>query len=123
MSVESDFVASMLSHAPLAALIGDRLVPDKVEQGAPRPYIVYVVEREPEYLLDSALATTRYRFRVQCWGDTRTQCEQVADELEAAMQASTMEEGGLLTETRDTIAEHNLDLEGTEIAFDFWQDA
>lgn len=124
MSVESDLSASLLAHAPLAALVATRLAPDKVVQGAARPYIVYVVERDPTYTLDGALACTQYKFRFQCWHDTREGVEAVANALEAALLASTIESpAGIPIESREVINEHDLDLEGTEIAADLWIDA
>ncbi|MES2959801.1 MAG: DUF3168 domain-containing protein [Pseudomonadota bacterium] len=123
MSVETELHASLLAHAPLAALIGTRLAPDKIAQGEARPYIVYVVGREPTYHLDGTLATTLYTVRLQCWGDTRAQAEAVADALEAALLASTVEAGGIPIEERQTLAEHELDLEATEIVCEIWRDA
>jgi hypothetical protein len=122
MSVESDWKASMLAHAPLAALIATRLAPDKVAQDAVRPYVVYIVEREPHYLLDGALASTRYTFKLQCWADTRDAAEAVADACEGALTASALEPGGIPIEARGVMNEHDLDLEGTQIEFDIWVD-
>jgi hypothetical protein len=124
MSVETTLVTELLAYAPLSALVGTRLAPDKVVQGAPRPYIVYVVEREPTHLLDGSVASTFYRVSFQCWADTRAGCEELADALEAALALSTVEGpvGGLPTESRNVITEHELDLEGSEIVTEFWID-
>jgi hypothetical protein len=126
MSVESDTVAALLAHAPLAALVANRFAPDKVPQGIARPYVVYIVERKPEHTL-LGLAGTWYHFKLQAWADTRTECETVADAIEAALTAGTavllLEPLGIPVESRDVIAEHELDLEGTEIAFDRFIDA
>jgi hypothetical protein len=124
MSVESTLVTQLLAHAPLAALIGARLAPDKVAPGAARPYVVYVVKREPTYLLDGTLAVTQYSFSFQCWADTREEAETLADVLEAAMALTTaVETDGLQTETREVITGHELDLEGVEITAEGWVDA
>jgi hypothetical protein len=126
VSVESDIVAAQLAYAPLAALIGDRMAPDKVLQGVARPYVVYVVTREPTYLLDGSLATTLYTFKQQVWADTRAAAEEAADALVASLSAAAMlaiEPGGIPLESREVIAEHDLDLEGTEIVFEHWVDA
>lgn len=130
MSIETTLIAGLLTHAPLAALITNapnaaRLSPDKVVQGAPRPYIVYVVSRKPEHLLDGSVAATFYTVRFQCWADDRAACEALADALEAALALSTIEgpSGGLPIESREVITEHDLDLEGTEVVTEFWIDA
>ena len=124
MSVESDIRTALLANAPLAALIGARLAPDKIVQGAARPYIVYIVQREPVATLDGVVRSTLYKFRFQVWDDTRAGCEAAADALEVALTAATsIEPGGIPIDARETIAEHELDLEGTEIAFEHWRDA
>jgi hypothetical protein len=121
MSVESDLVAELLTHVPLATLVGTRISPDKVVQGAARPYIVYIVKREPMATIDGNVRSTRYMFSMQCWADTRDVAESVADALGTAL-AACVRDDGIPVDTRETLAEHELDLEGTEIAFEFWHD-
>ena len=125
MSVESDIRTALLANAPLAALIGARLAPDKIVQGAARPYIVYIVQREPVATLDGVVRSTLYKFRFQVWDDTRAGCEAAADALETALTAATgiQAVSGIPIDSRETIAEHELDLEGTEITFEHWRDA
>jgi len=123
MSVESDIRTALLANAPLAAIFGTRLAPDKIVQGAARPYIVYIVQREPIYTLDGTVRSTLYKFRYQVWDDTRAGCETAADALEVALTAATtIEPGGIPIDSRETINEHELDLEGAEIAFEHWRD-
>lgn len=124
MSVESDLRDSLLSHAPLAALVQGRIRPDKVEKGEARPYIVYLVKRTPQHTLDNVVRTTLYEFRMQCWADKREDAEDVADALEAALAASALEPpNGIPVDERFVLAEHDLDMEGTEVAFTLWHDA
>lgn len=123
MSVESDLVTQLLANAPLDALIEDRLAPDKVAPGATTPYVVYVVKKVPEYLLDGTLAATHYSFSFQCWAETREEAEDLADALEAALLTTTaVEAEGLQAESRDVITGHELDLEGTEVVAEGWVD-
>lgn len=119
MSIESDHRAALLAHAPLASLIGSRMAPDKVVEGTPRPFIVYTVQRTPEYFLNGDVAFTTYRIAHQVWADTRTSAEAVADALEAALQSSALQPEGLPVVSRDTISENDLDLEGNEIVAEF----
>ncbi len=122
MSVEDDMRADLLAHAPLVALV-TKIAPDKVEQGQARPFIVYLVEREPIYGLET-LATTRYEFTFQCWGDTRAQAEAVADALEAALAlATTVDPSGIPTETRSTAFDPDTGLEAVNVTVDVWKDA
>lgn len=122
MSVESDLVASLLAYAPLAALIGTRLSPDKVLDKTARPFIVYTVRREPLHTLDNVRRSTLYEFNLQVWADTRASADDVADALEAALAASALEEGGIPVDERQTISEPDLDFEGNEVSFTLWRD-
>jgi hypothetical protein len=121
MSVESDLVASLLAHAPLAALIGDRLVPDKMAHG-PRPFIVYVVKRTPEYNLLNELQCEQCDFALQIWGDDRQSADAATDALIAALAASTVEPRGIPYDERDVVVDHDLDLEGNEVTFTVFRD-
>lgn len=129
MSVESELVTELLANAPLAALIGTRLAADKIDKSLGRPYVVYTVAREPVYLLSGDVCSTRYTLRFQCWGDTRASAEAVADALQAALQISAVQPGGIAlveeggTPGREYIAEHELDLEGSELVAELWRDA
>ncbi len=124
MSVEADLRTDLLAYAPLSALIGTKLAADKVDKAVTRPFIVFVVEREPHHTLDNTLQTTRYEFQFQCWADTRAEAEQVADALEAALaQSEAVEPGGIPVEARTTAHEPDLDLEAVNITCDVWKDA
>jgi hypothetical protein len=123
VSIESDLVTSLLAHAPLSALIGQRLVPDKMKQAGTRPFVVYVVKRTPEYNLLNELQCTTCDFTLQAWGDDRESADAVTDALVAALAASTVEAGGIPYDEREVIADHDLDLEGNELAFSVFRDA
>jgi hypothetical protein len=122
MSVESDLVTSVLAHAPLATLIGQRMVPDKMKQAGARPFIVYVVKRTPEYNLLNELQCEQCDFTAQIWGDDRESADAVTDAFIAALAASTVGPGGIPYDEREVIADHDLDLEGNEVAFTVWHD-
>jgi hypothetical protein len=120
MSVESDLVAACLGNVALAALIGNRMVPDKMTQAGSRPFIVYVVKRTPEY----NLLTTLCEFAAQVWADDRQSADSVTDAFVTALAAATsVEAGGVTYDERDVIADHDLDLEGNEVTFSVWRDA
>jgi hypothetical protein len=123
VSVESDICASLLAHAPLAALIGDLISPDKVLQDASRPFVIYTVQREPHHTIDNVLRSTLYTFTLQVWADTRASADTTADAVEAALAASALEGGGIPVDERQTISESDLDLEGNEIVFTYWRDS
>jgi hypothetical protein len=123
VSVESDVVASLLAHAPLATLVGQKVSPDKVLQDVTRPFIVYTVQRTPHHTIDNACRTTLYTFTLQAWADNRTSADAVADAVEAALAASALEGGGIPVDDRQTISESDLDFEGNEITFTYWRDS
>jgi hypothetical protein len=124
MSVESDFVAAMVGYAPLAALVGTRVVPDKMGQAGARPFLVYVVKRTPTYNLLGELQCTEHAFAAQVWADDRQSADAATDAMVAALAAATtLEAGGVPYDEREVVADHDLDLEGNEVTFTVFRDA
>lgn len=126
MSAETDFRAELIAHAPLLAMVGgapNRIAFDKVPEGIARPFVVMVRESTEKFAtLDGADNGARITFALQCWGDTRAQAEELADMVEAALRASTLEPNGIPTEERSSLAEPDLDLEGVNLTVDWWVD-
>lgn len=84
MSIEADFRARAVAHAPLAALVASRVALNAVPQGSALPIVAYTVRHDPQYTLDGTLAADVATVEAQCWGETSTQAEAVADALTAA---------------------------------------
>jgi hypothetical protein len=127
MSADTDLRAELLAHAPLLALVGapNRIAFDKVAQNTARPFVV-LVRDEPieEYTtLDGRRVAALLQFQMQCVGDTRAQAEEVADEVEAALRASTREPEGIPCSGRSAGADPDLDLEIVNLTVEWWDGA
>lgn len=81
MSIEADFRAQALSHAPLVALVAQRVALNAVPQGSVLPVVAYTVRHDPQYTLDGTLAVNTATVEAQCWAQTSVQAEAVADAL------------------------------------------
>lgn len=95
MSAEVQLRTALLASATLAGLIGNRLYPSTLDQGAAFPAMTYQrLSTKPVYSLDQ-LPNPRWgkngwcRFQFECVGDGSSSAEQargVADALEAALK-------------------------------------
>lgn len=121
MSAEATLRAELLAYAPLVALIGNRIAVDKVAQNTVRPFVVFTrPETETFTTLDGIEHARRIVFELQCWGDTRSSAEAVADTVEAALRASTREPNGIPIEDRAAAYDPDLDMEAVNLTIDWW---
>lgn len=83
MSIEADFRAQAVAHAPLVALVAQRVALNAVPQGSSVPLVAYTVRHDPQYTLDGTLVADVGAVEAQCWAQTSVQAEAVADALVA----------------------------------------
>lgn len=81
MSIEADFRAQAVAHAPLVSLVGQRVALNAVPQGSTLPLVAYTVRHDPQYTLDGTLVADVAAIEAQCWAQTSVQAEAVADAL------------------------------------------
>lgn len=116
MSMESDLRALLAAYAPLAALVSTRIAADRIEQGAIRPFVVFTrTGTETIQTLNGAVHANKATFDVQCWANTRTSAEAVADAIQDALVADARAIVG-----RASGYDADLDLEATVISVDWW---
>ena len=85
MTVREDVVAA------LAGVAGDRVYPQVAPADAPLPFVVYrVLNEEPYGTLSGSVATTRYSFAFDCYADSLKGAEQLASDVETALEGSTL---------------------------------
>jgi hypothetical protein len=118
MSIESDFRAALLAHAPLAAVVAGRVALNAIQQGQPAPYVVFTCRREPQLRLDDTVAVTRANVEVQCWALTAVGAEQLADLVEAASAAGTSSVATVID--RATGYDAELALDATVLTVEWW---
>ena len=116
MSMESDLRALLAAYAPLTALVSTRIAADRIEQGAGRPFVVFSrTATEPVQSLNGTVHANKASFDVQCWADTRTSAEAVADAIQDALVADAR-----AIVARASGYDADLDLEATVISVDWW---
>jgi len=117
MSYATQLQAALLAHAPLTALVADRVAQDFVEAGVARPFVVYTAgEVLVERGLGGEILSTREAFSLQCWADSRLAAVAVADAAEAAVEAA-----GHRVTGRSTSYDEELDLESEILNVDWWE--
>jgi hypothetical protein len=88
MSAATEFRALLDGHAPLTALVGDRVALNAVPEGAAFPLVVFAVSESPVVGLDSETSVTQCAIEVECWADDPAASSAVADAVKAAMGAA-----------------------------------
>jgi hypothetical protein len=95
---------------------GGRVSADRIEQGTARPFAVFSrIATEPFIGLAGNVFDEKVTFELQCWGDTRSQAEALADACEAALRESTQ-----FVIARASGYDGELDLEATILTVDWW---
>ena len=116
MSSETDLRALLVANGTLTALVSTRIVSDRMEQAAARPFVVFSrVQTENNYGLDGTLLAARVVFDVQCWADTRSSAEAVANAVDAVLLAN---QRAVLSRTSGY--DGDLDLEATLLSVEWW---
>lgn len=104
MSAESDLYASLSAHAPLVAIVSDRIWPDVIPEGATLPAVVYArVSTEPVVSVSGRYFGDDASMLVQCWANDRDSADACADAVSAALRSAghsyTGRSGGYDSET------------------------
>lgn len=86
MSIEADFRARAIAHAPLVALVAQRVSLGAAPQGSPLPLVVYACKHDYDRTLDGTVAEELGTIDAECWAETALQAEAVADALIAAVE-------------------------------------
>lgn len=120
MSVETDLRAMLLASPAVTALVGTRVVSDRMEEGAPRPFLVFTRTgtRYDEDLTTGAALGGTASIELQVWADSRSTAEAVADACEAAVRAADQE-----VLSRASGYDPDMDVESVVLMIDWWWSA
>ncbi len=116
MSAETDLQALLEGAAGVAALVGDRIAQNAIDQGQAVPYIVYTSQHTPDYGLNNALLATNVQFRIECWAATAVAADAIADAVRAALLAE-----GVVCTSRVTGHSPETALDATILVADWWE--
>ncbi len=115
MSSESDLQALLEADTALAALVGDRIAQNAIDQGQDLPYVVYTSKHVPDFGLSNALLATNVQFRIECWAASAEAADDVADAVRAALLAD-----GVVCTSRVTGHSPETQLDATILVADWW---
>lgn len=118
MSSETDFRALLAAHAPLTALVGTRIALNAVPEQSALPLVVYAVSHTRTLGLDGSLLADQCSISVQCWADTGTQADAVADAVVAAVATAAVGQAAVLD--RSTTFDAEMGLDATEMTVEWW---
>ena len=118
MSAETALRATLVAHTATAALVGQRVRAERAEQDDVRPFVIFTrTASEPYNTVDGAVLATLVSLDVQCWADTRTGADALADAVSAAIRAvPTQSVAG-----RSSGYDADLDLEVTNLNILWWE--
>lgn len=119
MSVETDFRAVLASHAPLTALVGQRIAANAVPKGSAFPLVVFASNHAPTLGLDGTVLGNQVGLQVQCWGETAAQADQVADAVVSALLTAPLDAGATVID-RSTAFDPDISKDGTTLAVEWW---
>lgn len=103
MSIEIDFRAALLAHAPLTALVDDGVSQMAVPMVETVPLVVFGVTLDRTLALNGTLHGERANIEVQCWATSTLVARQVADAVIGAV--ATVPDNAVVTSDRDTYDE------------------
>ena len=95
MSIEADFRATLVAHAPLTALVpAERIAQNAVDQGGgTSAAVVFLATHSPILGLDNTQLGDQCQLEVQCWAQTAVAADAVADAVAAAVAQAARESG------------------------------
>lgn len=92
MSAADDLRAALVAHAPLVALVGQRVRQDMANENDAYPLVVFKQSgKESIRGLDGSLHARVDQFQVESWGETRAQSAQLHDLVEEALLEADIE--------------------------------
>jgi len=100
MSIETDFRAALVAHAPLTALVDDGIAQEAAPSVETVPVVVYSMLVDRTLGLDGTLHGRRAGIDVQCWAETAAGARAVADALIDAV--ATVPDKAVVTSDRGT---------------------
>lgn len=89
MSAETELYAVLSGAAGLTALVGNRIYPDAIPEGAALPAVVYArASTDPVLSVSGHKFAETARLTVSAWATTRTAAAAAGDQIEAALLAA-----------------------------------
>lgn len=89
MSIEADFRAALVAHAPLLALVpAPRIAQNAVDGAGTGAAVVFVATHSPVLGLGNSSLGDQCQLEAQCWAETAAAADAIADAVQAALAAA-----------------------------------
>jgi Protein of unknown function (DUF3168) len=119
VSIETDFRALLAGHAPLTALVGNRIAQDAIAEGSSGPLVVFSSRHDPTLGLNNAVLADTCTLAVQCWADTGAQAAAVAAAVKAAIATAPADAGACVLD-ESTTHDPEIGLDGVLLTVEWW---
>ena len=120
MSIEDDFRAALVAHAPLVAVVGDNIEQNGVDTDTPVPYVVFTTSHDITSGLDGTPLVDQATISVECWGASALEADQVADLVVAALVAHAPPANCATLTGRATGYDGDIGLDATVLSLEWW---
>jgi len=118
MSAETSLRALLLAAPAVTALISGRIASDRIEQGTPRPFVMFTrTGTTPYTTIDGQVMAVQAQLEIQCWADSRAQADAVALAVTNAIRATTTQ----TVSGQSAAYDGELDLESTLLTVEWWE--
>jgi hypothetical protein len=120
MSIEADFRATLVAHAPLTALVpAARIAQNAVDSGGTSPAVVFIATHAPILGLDSTQLGDQCQLEVQCWAESAVAADAVADAVKAAVATAPAAACAVVTSRASTF-DPETGQDGTVLSVEWW---
>lgn len=120
MSIEADFRATLVAHAPLLALVpAARIAQNAVEDGALGAAVVFTTTHAPILGLDNTQLGDQCSIEVQCWAATAAAADALADAVKAAVATAPAASAACVT-GRASVFDSETGQDGCVLAVEWW---
>ncbi len=119
MSAETQFRAVLAAHAPLVAVVEDRIALNAIPEGGGYPCVVFAVRTDPVQTLLGTDDDLQAAISVQCWAGDPAAARALADLVRAAIATAPADRGAYVTADAGVFDE-DLGLDGVQLEVDWW---
>lgn len=116
---EAQVRAMLTAHAPLTAIVGDRIAVNAVPEGSGYPCVVFAVRVESQLTLSGDLDELEGHASIQCWADAPLAARALADHVRDAVDAVDPQYGAVV-QSEMTIFDAELGLDGVQLEVQWW---
>ena len=121
MTIEADFRATLVAHAPLTALVpAARVAQNAIDAGGgTSPAVVFIATHTPVLGLDNTQLGDQCLIEVQCWAESAVAADAVADAVKSAVATAPAASCAVVTGRASTF-DPDTGQDGTVLTVEWW---